>query len=287
MNIEEEIEKTVNSLKKYNKIHILVLSGGSLKGIAYVGVIKALKELGIYENINIFAGTSIGSIFCFLLCIGYKYEEIKEFIMFFNFNDMFKFNLKDFYFNKGLNNGEAFNNLIDKFLLKKNFNKDLTFKELYEKTNKELIINSTNITEKKTKYFNYKETPDFKIKDALRMSMSLPFIFTPVKYEDNYYVDGGVMNSFLYRYMLNKGYDKNEISGVLLYDELINNEDNFMNYVMNIYYSTFDYQYNDIIEDVIVLKIKNCNSLTTFNIDEENKKLIIKTGYETVLNYYK
>ena len=31
---------------------------------------------------------------------------------------------------------------------------------------------------------------------AIRMSFSIPFVFTPVKYNNNFYVDGSVLNDF-------------------------------------------------------------------------------------------
>ena len=70
-----------SNLIKYNKKTFLVLSGGSFKGLAYVGVIQALHKLNILKNINTFIGTSIGSIFAFLLSLNSYVEEIEEIIV--------------------------------------------------------------------------------------------------------------------------------------------------------------------------------------------------------------
>ena len=43
----------------------LVLSGGGLNGIAYISLIKILKEKKILEKINKFAGTSAEYIYIF------------------------------------------------------------------------------------------------------------------------------------------------------------------------------------------------------------------------------
>ena len=56
------------NIPKYNKI---ILSGGSTKGLATLGALQYLKDNNILDNINIFIGTSIGAILCYLICIGY------------------------------------------------------------------------------------------------------------------------------------------------------------------------------------------------------------------------
>ena len=41
----------------------IVLAGSQLKGIAYIGVIKALEELKLIKNLKNICGVSSGSIF--------------------------------------------------------------------------------------------------------------------------------------------------------------------------------------------------------------------------------
>ena len=54
----------------------LAMAGGGLKGVAHIGVIKALKELGI--SIDYLSGTSSGSIFATMYALGCSVEEMKE-----------------------------------------------------------------------------------------------------------------------------------------------------------------------------------------------------------------
>lgn len=56
----------------------LVLSGGGAKGIAHIGVIKALEENNI--PIDYIAGTSMGAIVGGLYAAGYTPEEMMELI---------------------------------------------------------------------------------------------------------------------------------------------------------------------------------------------------------------
>ena len=57
----------------------LVLSGGSAKGVAHIGVIKALEEKGI--PIDYIAGTSMGAIIASLYAMGYSPDDMHDFVL--------------------------------------------------------------------------------------------------------------------------------------------------------------------------------------------------------------
>ena len=54
----------------------LALSGGAVRGLAHIGVIKALQELGIKPTV--ITGTSVGSIIGAALAAGFGWQEIAE-----------------------------------------------------------------------------------------------------------------------------------------------------------------------------------------------------------------
>ena len=74
----------------YNK---LVLSGGGINGIIFIGILKYLEEHNMINNLNVFVGTSIGSLINTLIILKYKSSEIEDFILKFNFSDIIKFNV--------------------------------------------------------------------------------------------------------------------------------------------------------------------------------------------------
>ena len=59
-----------------NKITNLVLSGGSIRGYAFIGAIKALTEFNILKNVTTFCGTSIGGVISLILNLNYTYDEV-------------------------------------------------------------------------------------------------------------------------------------------------------------------------------------------------------------------
>jgi NTE family protein len=56
----------------------LVLSGGGAKGIAHIGILKALEEAGLTPDY--ITGTSMGSIIGGMYASGYKADELKDII---------------------------------------------------------------------------------------------------------------------------------------------------------------------------------------------------------------
>lgn len=289
MSINQNINSIINNIDiKQNKKNILVLSGGSFKGFAYIGVLKALKKLNLLNDLNIFIGTSVGSIFSLLLSLNSCIEEIEEFINKINFNQLMNFNIKNLYCNYGLNDGSTIINLLISFLNKKNFNQNLTFKELYERTNNILIINSSNITKKINEVFDYLLTPDMEILKAVRMSISVPFIFSPVKFNNCLYVDGGIINSFMYIWAIKNRYKKDNIIGVLLNDKINKNQNyNFYSYLMDIYYSLYSNQTEELnLDEIINIEIDNC-SISKTNISDIEKNKMIELGFNKTLEYFK
>ena len=104
------------------------LAGGGIKGVAHVGVLKALEEKNIH--IDYLSGTSSGSIVTTLYAAGYSCNEILN--IFHEYSKKIKYiDLKNIYYIikrlilkhkfiiEGFNTGEIIENLINKFCNKK------------------------------------------------------------------------------------------------------------------------------------------------------------------------
>ena len=203
----ENINKSKNEIlnKSQNNVPMksvekLVFEGGGIKGIAFLGSLSVMKDQ--LCNVNAFAGTSVGSIAATLMAIGYELDETKDimwntdFKKFFDHEydipiDMYSI-IKDY----GICSGNNFNKWITNLIEKKTGNENYTFNQLWEERKKDLVIVTTNITCLNPKYLSYRNHPGMALKDAIRMSMSIPMVFNPVKFEDNYYVDGGVIDNY-------------------------------------------------------------------------------------------
>lgn len=162
----------------------LVLSGGGIKCIYKLGFLYGLN----LNHIQTFVGVSSGAIVCFLLAIGYTPFEI--FIKLLN-------NLK--WLNHSYSNGLFNNNIkehISKLLAEKIQSNDITFERLFKLTSKRLIVNAFNITEFKQEIFSLETTPYMSCIKALELSISIPLLFEQSYWNNNSYIDGGLVNNF-------------------------------------------------------------------------------------------
>ena len=277
--INEEIDKIVKEIKTNNiQFNTLSLSGGGIKGIVFLGALKYLDENNLLNDINTFCGVSVGSIICFLLIIGYKYNDLYKFIMNLDIKKFINIDINLFIDKYGLNDGKDIINILKIFMKKKNIKENITFKELYELTNKELNISVSNISDKKVEYFNYKNYPNFEVLLSIRMSISIPLIFCPVIYNDKYYIDGSCLDDLIYC-------KENNDKSLYLY---INNDNKIINletYFSNII-NTLIYKKNiNECKNLIIFNISNIDTFN-FNITKEKIEELFNLGYQKTYDYF-
>lgn len=175
----------------------LVVCGGGINIVSYIGVLQYLSEKDLLKNIKNYYGTSAGGIISVMLALDYSIDEIKRFL--FNFD--FKRVIDDFdptllFDNMGLSNGrnmEIITRSVIGFKLGEE-NIDYTLKQLYQDKNIKLTLTSYNLTNKCNAYWNHES--DVPIWKALVSSCRIPFIFTPFTINQESFVDGGVCDNF-------------------------------------------------------------------------------------------
>jgi predicted acylesterase/phospholipase RssA len=181
-----------------HKIKHLVLSGGGLLGISYIGLFKYFEEHNTLSNIKSITGCSAGAIFGSLLSIGYTYKELDIIVKSMVFKDYLKINvdsLLNFANNKGLESGKNLQIFIKNCIKDKTGDENITFSQIQEKYNIKLQIGVTNLTKSVFELFNVDTTPDIPIIKAISASISIPFIFEPIIIGDDIYCDGGLLDN--------------------------------------------------------------------------------------------
>ncbi len=165
----------------------LVFEGAGIRGIAYAGVVQELEAAGIMQHIQGFAGTSAGAITALLLSIGYTGAETGKVISdtrFQRFNDGRFFFIGGLYRmqkNFGWYRGKAFDRWLAGLISRKTGNANLSFAQLYARTGKELCITATSFNRQKALYFSRHTYPDMQVRDAVRISMSVPLYFEAIR----------------------------------------------------------------------------------------------------------
>jgi len=170
-------------------INNLVFEGAGIRGIAYSGAIRVLEEKNLLKNVEKVGGTSAGAITALLLSLGYTSSEITNIInstSFKKFNDGFfpgGFSRFKNYF--GWYKGKKFENWLSNIIEQKTGNDDITFAGLHEQGYKDLYVTGTCLNQQKLVVFSNENYPHMKVKDAVRISSSIPFYFEAVFLDKN------------------------------------------------------------------------------------------------------
>ena len=188
----------------------LTFEGGGAKGYAYIGAIQALEKAGIYPGqIRRVAGTSVGSILAMFAALGATSAEMAQLVP----TDL-QFLVMDggggragsmmrTAATRGMHPGQRSFDFLGQILRDFTGSADVTFRQLLERSGRELCVPVTNVTRMMTDYCHPKTTPSMPVRVAVRMSMSLPVLLQPVLLQRSaaaadvdlaeVYVDGGLL----------------------------------------------------------------------------------------------
>jgi hypothetical protein len=257
----------------------LCISGGGVNGISYIGALNYLITNNYIkmDNIKLLIGSSIGGLICTFLVLGYTMNEIIEFILNFDFGILEQnIDSDNIFINYGLCNNDNIKLVIEHFIKLKYDNVNITFIELYKLTNKKLIITGTNITDKKLEYFDYINTPHMQIIDALRITICVPLIFTPIKYNNKLYIDGAIASNV----PINLCNKKTTLGIIGEYN--INIES-----IISVFFSciTIALKSHIIIEDYNLLEIKCISNSFELKLDKILKTLMINSGIDSAKTF--
>lgn len=279
----------------------IIISSGGIKGIALIGALNIFVKKYPIERIKYYTGCSVGAFICFLLNLNYTINELNDIVFKINFGIFQDLKIVNLFEKCGFDEGYKFTNFLKAIIINKNYNPNITFKELYDKTGKILTIAVTNITKGIPEYHNYINTPNLNVLISLRMSTNIPIIFTPILYNNNYYVDGALLDPFPYNYI--KNIHKDQKYGLWLFEKyefdfLKNNNVCFINeltgsliYTMNIlkiiYINYIKKFYKKIPKNVVYINFEmNSINLENFEVSIENKKKMFEIGMKKCNTFF-
>lgn len=273
-----------------NLKYTCLFGGGAIRGLAYVGAVRAMEELGI--EYDIIGGSSVGSVFAALLACGYKSYELENLFMKVNF-ELFK----DIHFGIGkqfaLSKGEIFIEWLNELISRKADGKsknNLTFAELEQ----DLVIITTNLKTFTTQEFSKFKTPDFEIAKAIRISSSMPGLMPPYKYNDTELVDGDLQKaSPMWKLTDTLDNSESRIIEFRLEGDCSNEAKSPVSFINTIYSCITDIA-TDFVTEIYGQNDKyECIKLNTgdiffadFNLDKNSRRKLINSGYEQTMKYF-
>jgi NTE family protein len=285
-----------------------VFSGGGIKGFALIGAYQAIEAKGF--RFKRLAGTSAGSLIASLIAAGFSSEELTKII---EGLDLRKF-LDErkiwipyglakwilLYWRMGLYKGEELERWLENVLRQKGVGTfgDLPKDSLYiiasDLSNGRMMIIPDDL-----KKYGF-EPSAFSVAKAVRMSVSIPYFFEPVKLRTNdgklLIVDGGILSNFpLFLFDEEKEIKKRPVLGVQLSSKLEKKPKREITNAIELYEALFatmreahDARYisRRHEKNIVFLPVKN--TLTTeFTITEEEKNQLIEYGRKRTEQFLK
>ena len=225
----------------------IVISGGGFKGFLSLGVLKTIEGLHKHKTIlehiqpKSISGTSIGSLMAVGINLNMKVDSMFEMMKLGFTNNMMEDGnvscLLHFYgFTNGVKIMDLFQNAVREWFYGTSElepGQDPTFRDLYDKTHVKLNIVATEVLKGKSVYFNYESFPDMPVYVAMKASVSIPFVFSPVIYEDGVYCDGALLDNSPHNQIINERKDTFTICTDSFIDE-IEFPNSFEKYVLRI-----------------------------------------------------
>ncbi len=171
---------------------VLVLGGGGMRGMAHVGVLRAMRTLGIHYDAIV--GTSIGSLVGAMAAGGYSVEQIEELVAKINKEDYFRLNFLKLLL-KGtrapsMYRGDKFHESLKGILPEGGFSgMPVPF-----------FCNAVRLETGGSVFWGTPGFDDIDLVDAVYSSCALPGIFEPYERDGYSYMDGGIVDSVPLRF---------------------------------------------------------------------------------------
>lgn len=165
----------------------VVISSGGSRGIYALGAACELQKRGYFESVTMYSGTSVGAVIAAGLVLGRSPLAMARTVM--RFPLEFDMTISGHTF--GLDPGKGLRTFIRRVL---GLRRRMTLADVYETTGKTLRICVCNITDGLPEYWTYVTHPNVDLVTALRISCSIPIMFSPVRYKGKMYVDGALVD---------------------------------------------------------------------------------------------
>jgi predicted acylesterase/phospholipase RssA len=264
----------------------LVLSGGSIHGIAVLGSLQFFKDNSLISNIQTYVGTSVGSIICYLMVIGYTPIEIMVYLCTNRhlFEKLKCFDIIQASRGEGATTFLHIAEQIEKMTIDKT-GRLFTMKDVSSTFKKRLIFTTYNMTQSQVEYLSPDSTPDLPCITALRMSSNLPLVFESFKYGESFYIDGGLSNNFALDIAEENG---SNVLGITFKYHIgeDNPTSNLLEYIYKLLLvpiaQSVTYRIKNKRENTTIIELENYINMKffEFNINSKSKLELFSCGYE-------
>ena len=276
----------------------LVLSGGGAKGLTHIGIIRALEENNI--PIDYITGTSMGAIVGSLYAMGYSPDDMEQLIRSDDFKRWYSGQIEDkyvFYLRNHEPTPDFFNinlSFKDSASVKTQFiptsvvnpiQMNIAFMKLYAEATAqckgdfdELFVPfrcvASDVYHKRELVLGNGD-----LGNAVRASMTFPFMFKPIELDSVLVYDGGIYNNFPADVMMETFKPDVIIGSVVASNPARPDENDMIGQVENMIMQKTDYSLPDSVGILMTFKYNDINLMDFDKIDR-----LVKIGYDRTMS---
>lgn len=286
----------------------LVCSGGASFGLTAYGVFKESHKQQFWKikDIQTMYGSSVGTVILMMIAVSLQKDEnantdcwdvLDRYFIDRPWQEVFDLsvvNVLNSFYNCGILSFSVYEHWFQSLFSANDIPLNITWKEMYEKIPIEFHIFTVQLNTMECIDVSYKTHPDWGVLESLYMSSSVPILFSPIKKDNNLYMDAVILKAYPLEDCIQNGANINEILGVrkiedyLVDTSLKKDPETLLDYISEIMSqlvshaackntTSIPYECQIIFEDMTVQNIYE----TT--ISKEKRKKLIEDGVE----YYK
>jgi len=259
-------------------VKYVCLGGCGAKAVVYFGFIKHVLTYcpSFLKNLSGGVGSSSGSLCTLALLLGVDIDVACASCAHVT-NLLEDFDVQGLLHSYGLNNGKRLREYICKQLMLFGLAPDSTFETLRRLTGKDFRVCATNLRSRSPVLFSAISTPNMSLRDAIYMSMCIPFLFQPHAIDEDLYADGGLVRNVPF------GVFPERETLVLCLQDVDFPVLSLQQYAMSVVYCTFSSQYESFREYSLQ------NSSLTFEIPcaEESDTLSMSLDTRRIDSFFR
>jgi len=279
----------------------IVLSGGGAQGLSFYGFLRESNKAGLWDikNIKTIHGTSIGAFIGAVLCMGFEWNIIDDYLVKRPWHTVFKLDLNAYlrvFATKGMVPKTIYDDVMKPLFAAKDIPLDVTMREFYEITGIEFHVYAAELNQLCIVDISYKTHPDWKVTKALHCTSNVPIVFEPYIDDDKFYIDGGTLVNYPINQCILTGADPDEILGLYkcstCYKTVVDEKSSFFDYILGLLSRVFDrivfhtegerpvIKYEYYVTDAVV----NIDNLAATAASSEERQRLIQVGVDLAKN---
>lgn len=285
-------KKETDKMKKYN----VIFTGGSVRGLSFIGVLKALEELEISPVT--YTGSSIGAIFMVFYALGLSSDDIKKEINTLDLRTLFTDVNFQIFNNLAFSRGKKYLNWlrckIEQYYYKQDYKKGKMHPVCFKDIDKDIFITAVELETSQVKVFSKYTTPKMEIAAALRASSSMPGLLIPYEYNGRHLIDGDIARGRpIWKSINYLTENKNKILEFRITggntNKISKNPIKMINAIVNSAAFIIDdeacQEYKNDLREIIRVDVFDVQ-FTDFNLSSKKKEMIYKAGYKSTMKHF-